>query len=378
MIDPQRVVENIRNLLHYGHEPPLDVLQALAADYTEACQEVNRRLARCEEYLRQGLRAEAIHYAQAEPNLLDVLAVLDFTERLSWDQLLTARNLAPAPLFRMETAAALNRAYADAQPVEHLMRQHRLLALARAPLGERLAVLRQLAQVDAGNPVWQQDIPAFEMVRVQQVQSEVEQLRTLPAMPPLEQVQALLQEVQGSPWRTPLPPGLPAMLQEMYQRVSTSHWQMRQQQLARELPAARKDRDEARARRLAQEWHQAWQNCPLAPNDPHLLAAAPALRWLERVERRRADASAHQQAVEILQLALRNPAINADELEEIFLEAAESKTGVPPQLEDAYNRRMYKLHAASQRWERLILVTVCSLAVIVFVGFMVYLLHPAR
>ena len=77
MADPQRVVEGIRNLLHSGTQAQLQQLQALAQEYVEACQEVNRRLARCEEFLRQGLRSEAIHFAQAEPNLLDVLAVLE-------------------------------------------------------------------------------------------------------------------------------------------------------------------------------------------------------------------------------------------------------------------------------------------------------------
>jgi hypothetical protein len=378
MVDPQRLVESMRNVLHAGQAPPMDVVRGLTADYAEACQEVNRRLARCEEFLRQGLRAEAIQYAQTEPNVLDVLTVLDLPERPYWDQLLAACGLPPAPLFRMETAAALNRAYAEAQPMEHLLRQHRLLALSRAPVGERLAVLVQLAQVDAGNPVWQQDRAAFEAVRLQQLQGEVAALRRQPDVPSLEHVQALLQEVKGTPWYTPLPLELVSALEEMHQGVSSSHWQMRLGNLARELAAAGKSKDEPRARQLAGEWQQALGQCPLPPHDSRCVEVVPVLRWLERLQKQQANAAAHQQAVAALQQALRDPAIGDDQLEEIYFEAAEHRGGVPPNLEEAYRRRMAKLRTARQTWERLVLVGVAAVAMVAFVAGLVFLLTRSR
>jgi hypothetical protein len=375
MVDPQRVVESIRGLLYSGQQPPLEALQALAADYAEACREVNRRLARCEDFLRQGLRAEAIHYAQDEPNVLDVLAVLDFVERAHWDQLLAASGLPTTPLFRIETAAALNRAYAEAQPLEHLLRQHRLLALARAPLAERLAVLRQLAQHDAANPVWQQDAAAFETARLRQLREEVEALQRQPQVPPLEQVQGLLQEVEGGPWRVGMPPELVATLQEMVRRVGVNHWQVRLQELARDLAAAYQRKDEARARPLAEEWRQALQQAPLPNHDPRWAAALPALRWLERLEQQRADAQAHQQALEALQQALHKPNVREGELEQLFLAVARAREGAPKHLEEAYQRRMGRLRSSRLVWERLILATVTALALMAVVGFLLYLLN---
>jgi hypothetical protein len=378
MVDPQRLVEGMRNVLHAGQAPPLDVVRGLAADYAEACQEVNRRLARCEEFLRQGLRAEAIQYAQTEPNLLDTLTVLDLAERPQWDQLLAACLLPPAPIFRIETAAALNRAYVVAQPLEHLLRQHRLLALARAPLGQRMAVLAKLAQADAGNPIWQQDLVAFEGVRLQQLQGEVEALRRQPDVPSLEYVQSLLQEVKGSSWYTPLPQELVSALEEMHQGVSSSHWQMRLGDLARELAVAGKARDEARVRQLAGEWQQALGHLPLPPHDSRCVAVLPVLRWLERRQKQQANAAAHQEAVAALQQALRDPAIGDDQLEEIYFEAVEHREGVPPHLEEAYRRRMAKLRTARQTWERLVLVAVTAVAMIAFVAGLVFLLTRSR
>ena len=375
MVDPQRLVEAIRNLLHSGQQPQIDVLQALAADYAEACRDINRRLLRCEEYLRQGLRAEAIQYAQTEPNVLDLLTLLDFAERPHWDQYLVACKIPPPPLFRIETASALNHAYAEAQPLEHLLRNHRRLALARAPIGERLAVLHQLAQVDARNPVWQQDVVAFERVRVQELEREVDALLRASEAPPLERVQALLHEVQGSTWRSSLATGLLSSLQEMNKRVSAVHWQENLSKLAREVNIAhKKDNNEHRVRHLLKEWEQACQQFPLPPSDKRSQAVELAQRWLERLDRKVTDTDQRQQAEAELQQALSERNISDEELEEIYLEVAAFKKGIPAHLDGAYQRRINRIRTASQRSERLVLAVVGLLIAIVVVGGVLFLL----
>src|SRR5436190_1431317 len=81
------------------------------------------------------------------------------------------------PAFRFDIAAALNHEYVLAAPLEGLLKQHRLLALARASLAERLAILREIARRDLANPVWNQDIATFEKVRAGQLRADVERLR---------------------------------------------------------------------------------------------------------------------------------------------------------------------------------------------------------
>ena len=205
MADAQRVVEGIRNFLHSGHQVSLDALRALAQDYVQGCDEVNRRLARCEEYLRRGMRSEAIHFAEAEPHILDLLAVLDFPERPEWDKTVGEHQFPAPPVFRMETAAALNRAYAESAPLEELLKRHRLLALARAPVAERLGVMRQLAQLDPSSPFWDQDIVALEKVRLLQLRGEVEALARRKDVPSQSRLEGLLVEVRGIPGAPPSP-----------------------------------------------------------------------------------------------------------------------------------------------------------------------------
>src|SRR5262249_8758346 len=155
------------------------------------------------------------------------------------------------------------------------------------------------------------------------------------------------------------------------------HWQKRLQELAHEIAAARDNRDEYRVRLLAQEWQQGIAKLPLPQTDPRCEIVAPILRWLARVEKRDADANAHQQALAALQEGLRNPELGEAELEELFLTVADFKEGVPAALEDVYNRRINKMRNATQWWERLLLWGVIAIT-IALIGGMVYVLSRVR
>ena len=120
MLDYQRIVDNVRAALFSGGQENEDLLQAAAADYSVALDEVNERLRQCAAALRKGLRAEALHLAEIEPNLLDVVGVVDFAERASWDELLRIKNLVPPAPLLLDAAADLNEAYAVDQPLAAL------------------------------------------------------------------------------------------------------------------------------------------------------------------------------------------------------------------------------------------------------------------
>src|ERR1700747_2451391 len=111
MTDHHRIVDDIRSFLQASDQTFSDSLRSLAEAYNEACRETNARLRRCEEFLQKGLRSEAIHFAQTEPALLEVVAALDFPERPEWEQVALGYGLPPPPHLRIETAEALNRAY---------------------------------------------------------------------------------------------------------------------------------------------------------------------------------------------------------------------------------------------------------------------------
>ena len=134
MSDIQQVVDELRFILQREVISQTGELAALVAEYSRLCHEVNARLRRCDDCMKQGLRSEALHLAEAKPNLLEAVAILDFPER---DDLIEVVNLCflqpPEPLL-VDVASGLNSAYAEAEPLQKLLDSHRLLALGRAPL----------------------------------------------------------------------------------------------------------------------------------------------------------------------------------------------------------------------------------------------------
>jgi hypothetical protein len=371
MADHQRVVDDIRSFLHSSEQSYSETLSVLATEYVEACQEANQRLRRVEEFLRQGLRGEAIHYAQSEPVLLDVLAVLDFPERALWDEVAKVYSLPAPPALRLATAEALNRAYAEAEPVANLLKQHRLLALARAPLNERLAVMRQLAEQDSGNLVWEQDINEFETVRMRQIQETVRRCFQRNDHAPLR---PLYDELQATPWRVPPEP---EMVQQVYDRLvqhtlSTGYATL--QQLTREMLGAFRARDDGQLGRLVPEWQQLCQEMNLASDDPVHQQAAPALEWLARRQRQQEQEFGYQAALDALERGLTNGAIGEEQLQELYLQVTSYKPGVPAGVVRRYQERIENLRRATARRERFILAATISAGILVFVGLILFLL----
>ena len=127
MLNYQQIVDSMRSCLYSIDPETVDVMLALHADYSFACDETNQRLSKCGLLLRKGLRSEAIRQAEIEPNLLDLVATLDFPERTHWEAVCAKLQIARPPSLLVDVAAELNEAYALEQPAAALLRQHRLL-----------------------------------------------------------------------------------------------------------------------------------------------------------------------------------------------------------------------------------------------------------
>ena len=374
MTDYQRIVDDIRSFLHSSDQTQSEALKELAVAYAGACQEANQRLRRCDEFLQKGLRSEAVHFADAEPVLLDVLAVLDFPERDQWEQLALTYGLPPAPKLRLETAEALNRAYAEEQPLEYLLKQHRLLALARGPLGERLALMRQIASVDTGNPVWAQDIGEFEKVRLQQIEKEADEALQHNEFDTLSR---LWDEVQKEQWHAPIPIRL---VNRLDSEVARRKWiQLRQSldQLSVEMAKALTIFDEGKARRLRSEWDQLLREVNLLPQDSIWKRAAPTLKWLDELDRRQAQAAEFEAALTNLAEGMARGA-KAEELQELYFAVRKFKRRIPPEVEEHYRDRMQDLSRSWRARERFILVTTFTLGVLLVVGLIVFLILNRR
>ncbi len=296
--------------------------------YAAACREVNRRLGRCDELLRKGLRAEAVQVAEEEPPLLELVARLHFDKLKEWEDLATAHGYAPPPALHLDTAEALNRAYGELQSLGDLLKQQHRLALVRAPLTQRLAVLRQLAAADPANPAWGQDLAIFEAARQRELRDEV---AAAFARKDEAAGNVLLRELVETPWRSP-PPA------EFVQPAAKRHLD----KLSRQLDDASAANDIAALRVQLPEWERVAHLAGVRPGDPACAFAEAAHAVVAKAERRAAKEGEFQAALTELDDGLRRGA-PADELSDLYDNAVRYRRPIPPELDKAYHKRMEAL-----------------------------------
>src|SRR6185369_2792758 len=109
----------------------------------------------------------------------------------------------------------LNRAYSEEAPLAELLKHHRLLALARAPLRERVETVRLLAKAEPTNAAWAEDVCDYEGARMSEIKAELRQIRQTNDWP---RVQALKTEVAGE-WSTPMPLDLIGDVENEHKRL---------------------------------------------------------------------------------------------------------------------------------------------------------------
>lgn len=373
-IDHQRIVEEIQSDLAYDAVMPDITVDALAADYAVVCEDANQRLRECADLLRRGLRGEAIQRCEIEPNLLDVVAVLDFPERAGWCDLLRQSGRAVPPALLMDAAAELNAAYAVDQPLTALMKRHRLLALARAPLRDRITIVREITSADPANPLWGDDLRAYERHRHKQLQAEIDAAARTGDVSCLA---TLEHELRESVWAEP-PPAL--LLERVAGQATRLRAQQARAELAQiepELNAAFSDFDVQRARPLRGRWKACQMLAALAEGDPLNEMVAPALDWLDEQDRRDQAEAEHAQALVDLERALDEEHSRHD-LDRLYHRLLSCDRGMPQLLKRRFDQRMAELATGESRRNKLRFAAVGAAAIVTAASILLFIGHRTR
>lgn len=359
MIDHQRVVDELRSFCQGSDQTVSDEIREAAAAYREACVAVNARLRRCGEYLAKGLRSEAIQLAESEPHLLGELATLDFPERPQWDQLAAMCGLQPAPKLQAGTAEALNRAYAEEQPLQQLLAQHRRLALARAPIAERLDQLRKLRTADPSNDVWLDDVREFERARLNQLSAEIDGVLGRSDAAGIARVWTELRETQ---WVDGVP-------EKHVNRLKGAFLK----QVADELHAAVAGQRLERALAARDKLLRLEADHLLEPNDPARLRVKSDLAWVARQENAQIRQLGFQDKLAEFENAVRE-GTDDETLRGLWLELGEFRAPIPHEIEQLYFQIREDAQTQRANREKLILAAVFGAGVLVLGALFIWFL----
>ena len=228
-----------------------EIMTPLAVQYDQLVGAVNERLDEAVMLLRKNLRSEAIQSANRRPNVIDAAATLDFPEIAEWYEILQFLGVKLPRRLDLEKIQQINEAIVEEQPIEELLRQHRRLAIARAPLNWRLAVLRRIAESDPMNPAWMDDIESYERERLKTLRTDVEAALK---EDDLNTIHHLFSELTKQAWVSEVPSDLAVSLQKAIKQHEYDNQVEELRGLSADLHEAFSGFDEPRARTLLANW----------------------------------------------------------------------------------------------------------------------------
>ncbi|MEO1527285.1 MAG: hypothetical protein AAFX06_17795 [Planctomycetota bacterium] len=354
-------VDKIRRALEKRDGIAEEEMRPLAEDYRVQVQEVNQRLDESVMLLRKGLRSEAIQRVEMTPNALDAAAELEFPEWDEWNEILQFMAVPLPPQLNHDHVAQINEAIIESLPLDALLRRHRRLAIAKAPLGVRLRTLRQIARVDANNPVWSDDVEDWEKIRLQQIDNE---LKSALESEDARRLYELNQELTVGKWR--IAPSQRLVEQSTF--AAEAHLRKKQEtelgKIAPRISEAFDARNEDLARTLRTEWQAARSKYNLEVPGSLAPLVAPAMQWLEDLDRQVVIESERELAMNHLKSSLDGEQ-SIEEVQRAYEQASRFGSDVPEEL----SKRMEQLVSKPGRErKRTVQMIAAAVGVVVLLG----------
>ncbi len=211
MSDYQQIPGSIRSFLATKAQTWNDHTADLATQYWMLCDETNERLRRCAEYLRRGMGSAAVHLSECLPNLLQAVSALQFAERGAWADLCVIHGMPAPPMLETDCMEELKAAYEREKSLSPLLSRHRLLAIAKAPIRDRLQVARMLVAEDPNNPAWADEVLSLEQIRLAEMEASAQEAANAGNEGLIQQ---LSNELAAGPWRHDIPRELHELIEK--------------------------------------------------------------------------------------------------------------------------------------------------------------------
>jgi hypothetical protein len=360
------ISQRIRKQLEQPNGLTQEKLEPLAAEYAAAVAKANERLDECIGLIRKGLRSEALQRVRMAPNLLDVAADLEFPEFAEWIEILQFYFIDVPNNLDADAVAQINEALIEEQPLEELLRQHRRLAIAKAPLAWRLKVLRQIAEQDSLNTVWLDDIQSWETIRVSQLASEFQKIASNQRSD--KELHNLKEELAFPRWIVKPPVDLLEKVNGLSAQRLYSTQLADLKSLADSLHNAYASGDEETSVQIASQWESGLSKLKSPPPRELLEDVAPALEWVQDRLRERAQEKKYDGLQSKLTALLLKPSSTEFELNTAYRDLIALQLGIEPLLEQRYDTRIREMQQSARRKQILALTAIVASALFLASG----------
>jgi len=370
MSDVHELIESIRVTLSSSLNHKREDLAELHDQLDDYIRTANKRLRECDGLLANGHRSEAIQLAEQEPNLLELVGILDLPELVEWNDFVAEHGLKVAPELQIEIATDLNHAYSDDTPLERYLNRLRVYSIGRAPLRIRIDILRKISKIDVESPHWQEDLKSYEKLRIRQMQDEY---RTAKEKHNYTKLTELYTEINEKPWSVKPKKQLVEKIESSLTVAQQGESLVRLQDLYHSLQAAMRDDDIEAAEQLTELWNDTMEKCDHDSDGFRQLYehAAPVMKWIEKHYHAQEHVEEQKQKVDKLKRMLRSPRATVEVLETRYQDLVDDGVEIPESIEEKYQEKIAELskQASLQRNMKLAGVAV---VVLLLLGFAIY------
>ncbi len=338
-------IQNTVTRIRAGATLPTRELLALSDEYNRQIDSVNRRLQEVGILLHSGHRSQALQDAESLPPVLEEAATLDFNAAREWAEVCQQHELPQPSQVDLNRASELNNAYFVELRLTPLLVRNRRLALSRAPTEVRIQVLKHLAEEDRSNPIWPQDLIAFEKVRLREIE------RDLPGIiraGNITQIEKLRQELSGK-WLEPVPDAIRKQVEDIHHALKTKAARNALPELEALILAAHQQQDSESLRAALSQWQDRASAAGIA-RQPEPVAAAAA--WLEQTDQSIARDRLFTNALMELEATLDVTTSSSQlktELERAWTKVQKFDRALPQVLVTRYETRRAELQLDSRR-----------------------------
>ncbi len=332
-----QLLAQLESLLTQPTEPTRTEVEAAHGAATQAIRSVNERLASVHQLIAAGRRAEGIEIAEGPPHVLDEIAILDSQLIRDWEHWSGQFGLPRFAPLRSDLASLLNGAYTAENQLEHLLRRHRLLAIGRANLRQRIAVLSQLSAADPSNPQWNKGLALCQRLRLEQLSERSSRARKLRDLRGLQQIMAELRQTR---WLTPVSKAQVEAVQKQINMLQIRESTNEAIALSEHIQDAYAAGDKSRLGPLIVRWREIESKIdPTAMSDV-LPQVRSVVNWFHQEQQAQRDAEAQSRALQRVH-AIANDA-EAEQIRSVMEGIISTGAEVPIELRETYVEKVRK------------------------------------
>lgn len=360
------LLESVRVTLASSMNPNREELDRLHGELDAEIRSANKRLRECDALLAEGHRSEAIQLAEQEPNLLEVVSILDFPELVEWNDFVAELGLTVTPDLQIDIATDINGAYSEDEPLERLLRKFRVLSLSRAPLRSRIDILRQIAKRDPGTSYWKDDLRSYEEVRIRQIADEA---RAAITKRDFHGIRAISEELHKKSWYAKPDRRVIEKIDGAMVEIKKLDAVRQLQRLTSELKAATESDDADAARSLEEKWHKLAGHCDQNSDMFQEVAddAEELFKWIREADSQAEEDALHAAEVKRLSKVLRSERSSLEDIYRHYDAVAEFPQGIPDAVQERYDARIAEIEK-QQKVKKMAVIGGVTVAVLAVLG----------